>query len=77
MVKYILNFILLIITLSACNYTPHYSEELLRLESRVGEAPDSVFCTLDSINSEMMTEADRALFINIKTEAADKLYKEH
>lgn len=24
-----------------------------------------------------MTEADRALFINIKTEAADKLYKEH
>lgn len=77
MVKYILNFILLIITLSACNDTPHYSEELLRLESRVGEAPDSVFCTLDSINSEMMTEADRALFINIKTEAADKLYKEH
>lgn len=77
MVKYILNFILLIITLSACNDTPHYSEELLRLESKVGEAPDSVFCTLDSINSEMMTEADRALFINIKTEAADKLYKEH
>ncbi len=77
MAKYILNFILLIITLSACNDTPHYSEELLRLESKVGEAPDSVFCTLDSINSEMMTEADRALFINIKTEAADKLYKEH
>ena len=77
MVKYILNFILLIITLSACNDTPHYSEELLRLETKVGEVPDSVFCTLDSINSEMMTEADRALFINIKTEAADKLYKEH
>lgn len=78
MEKYVINFILLLILLSGCNDKPPcYSEKLLHLESRVNAVPDSVYCQLDSFNTEIMSEADRALFINIRTESADKLYKEH
>lgn len=78
MEKYIINLILLLMLLAGCDKkTPRYGEELLRLESRVDAAPDSVYHCLDSLDTGRMSEADRALFINIRTESADKLYKEH
>lgn len=78
MKKYVLNLVLLLMLLSGCSdRMPHYNQELLQLESRVGAVPDSVYSRLDSFRIEEMSAADRALFIIIKTEAADKLYKVH
>ena len=78
MKKYIFNLVLLLMLLSGCSdRMPHYNQELLQLESRVGAVPDSVYSRLDSFCIEKMSAADRALFIIIKTEAADKLYKVH
>lgn len=78
MKKYVLNLVLLLTLLSGCSdRIPHYNQELLQLESRVGAVPDSVYSRLDSFRIEELSAADRALFIIIKTEAADKLYKVH
>ena len=78
MERYIYNIVGLLLLFTGCNVEPaHYSEELLQLELRVDAVPDSVYSCLDSFDTGKMSEADRALFITIRTEAADKLYKEH
>lgn len=56
MKKYVLNLVLLLTLLSGCSdRIPHYNQELLQLESRVGAVPDSVYSRLDSFRIEELS----------------------
>lgn len=76
--KAIFFFILSFVIFASCGKGASLSEaELLGLERRVVEQPDSVYAVLKDVETRELSPSSLALYYLVRTEAEDKLYMTH